>query len=508
MKVLRLFKNQYFWLGIIIFLAFFARLYKIDSSLADWHSWRQADTASVTRNFVKEGFNPLLPKYDDMSGVSENPIINPARFRFVEFPIYNMAVYPWYIVFGVNDVYHRLVSVLFSLGSIVFLYLICKKYLGVGASLLTAGIYAMLPFNVFFSRTTLPEPTFLFFALGMLYFLDRWVGDGRPHFAKASRSKGVWGFVFMAAAFLMKPWAIFFFFPLLYSVFIYQNNKRFWIKFLVFSALALLPFVFWRLWILQQPQGIPASGWLLNGDGIRFRPAFWWWIVSERLGREILGATGLALFTIGLLIRPKNILPSEDYFSSKNGNYFLHAWLISLVLYLVVFATGNVRHNYYQYIFVPVAAVFFTQGFLSLVRGIPGFLPRFWTIILALVFLPLSFYFTWVQVKEFYKINNPAIVEAGKMADKILPKNAQVVAPYNGDSAFLYQTNRPGWPVVALPLTELVADYGATHYISTSRDDKTNWVLRHFKILENNPKFVIADITQIVFPLGALDPEP
>lgn len=488
MKIFKIFTNQYFWLILIIFFAFLARLYKIDSPIADWHSWRQADTAAVTRNFIKEGFNPLFPKYDDSSGVSENPIVNPARFRFVEFPIYNIAVYPFYLFFGISDVYHRLVSMFFSLGSIVFLYFICKKYLGVFTSLLIAAVYSFLPFNIFFSRTTLPEPTFLFFALGMMYFMDRWIGG----------SSGIWGiggFIAAAVAFLIKPWAIFFFLPLLYTVYINENRKKFWIKFSFFTALALLPFAFWRFWILQQPEGIPASNWLLNGDGIRFRPAFWWWLISERIGREILGATGLTLFTIGFLLRP------------KNGNLFLHIWALSMFLYFAVFATGNVRHNYYQYIFVPIAAVFLTQGFLGLIAGISGFLPRFWTIILGLLFLPLSFYFSWLQVKGFYQINNPVIIEAGMAADRILPKEAQVVAPYNGDSAFLYQTNRSGWPVVALPLTELVADYGASHFISTTRDDKTNWVLRHFLILEDNPKFIIADLTKIKIPLVG-DPEP
>ena len=90
MKILSVLKNQYFWLTLILIFGFLVRLYKIDSPIADWHSWRQADTAAVTRNFIKEGFNPFLPKYDDMSGVSEHPITNPARFRFVEFPIYNI----------------------------------------------------------------------------------------------------------------------------------------------------------------------------------------------------------------------------------------------------------------------------------------------------------------------------------------------------------------------------------------------------------------------------------
>lgn len=485
----KLFRNQYFWLILILLAAFAARIYKIDSPIADWHSWRQADTAAVTRNFVKVGFNPFIPKYDDFSGVSEHPMTNPNRFRFVEFPIYNIAVYPVYMIFGVDDKYSRLVSVLFSLGSIVFLYLLAKKNFGVRIGLLTAFVYALLPFNIFFSRTTLPEPTFLFFTLGMMYFVDKWISQN-------SFSVGVAAVLFTIVAFLIKPWAIFFVPPLVYSLYCRYGLKNIPKKFIIFAILSVLPFIIWRFWILQQPEGIPASGWLANGDHIRFRPAFWWWLISERIGREILGATGLVLFTIGFLLRP------------KNRNLFMHIWLLSMFAYLSVFATGNIRHNYYQYIFVPVAAVFLTQGFLSLIKGIIDFIPRFWTIILAILFLPLSFYFSWMQVKEFYKINNPVIIEAGKKADKILLKSAIVVAPYNGDTAFLYQTNRPGWAVVALPLVELVADYGVTNYISTSRDDKTNWVLRHFLVLEDNPKFVIVDLTNIKTALSSEDPEP
>lgn len=489
--MIKLFINQYFWLSIIILLGFWVRLYKIDSPIADWHSWRQADTAAVTRNFIKEGFNPLIPRYDDMSGVAEKPIPNPLRFRLVEFPIYNMAVYPLYLLFGINETYHRLVSVIFSLGSIAFLYLITRRYTDIIVAQITAFTFAFLPFNVFFSRTTLPEPTFVFFALAMVYFVDRWIWEMRL----------IWvtlGFIFTALAFLIKPWAVFFYLPLIYSIYKKGGGWKFFFKkFMTFSFFAILPFILWRLWILQQPEGIPASNWLLNGDGIRFRPAFWWWIISERMGREVLGVSGLALFFIGLIVRP------------KNENYFLHFWALSSFLFMIVFATGNVRHNYYQILFVPIASIFLAKGFMQLFKGNNLLVARIWTIILAILFFPLTFYFGWKAVGGFYQINNPAMIEAGKIADQILPKSAMVLAPYNGDSAFLYQINRPGWPNIVLPMKELITDYGVSYYISTARDNKTNWVIRHFETLEDNPQFVILDLTRLKKPLdNILDPEP
>ncbi len=489
MIFLKTLKSQFFWLALIIFMGFWVRLYKIDSPIADWHSWRQADTASVTRNFIKEGFNPFVTHYDDSSGVAETPLTNLNRFRFVEFPVYNMFVYPLYLLFGVNDAYHRLVSIIFSLGSIVFVFFIAKRYFGSAVAFLSSFIFALLPFNVFFSRTTLPEPTFLFFALGMVYFVDKWIGESRV-------SWGIWGFIFTATAFLIKPWAVFFFLPLLYLVYI-KRQKRFLIKFVLFSIVATLPFLLWRLWILQFPEGIPASNWLLNGDGIRLRPAFFWWLVQQRLGGEILGVSGLVLFLIGIIVKP------------KNNNWFLHIWAVSLIFYLIVVATGNVRHNYYQLILTPVLVIFMARGFVYLFKGNTDFIPRILTISLALFLLPLSFYFGWKYVKEFYKINNPPIIEAGKKADQILPKEAIVVAPYNGDTAFLYQINRPGWAVTALPLREMVADFGVTYYISVNKDDKTNWVKRHFYVLWEEDSFLIADLTKLKKKFDdTVDPEP
>lgn len=490
MIILKTLKSQYFWLCLIILLGFWVRLYKIDSPIADWHSWRQADTASVTRNFIKEGFNPFLPKYDDMSAMSETLLTNHLRLRFVEFPIYNMFVYPLYLLFGVEETYHRLVSVLFSLGSIAFVFLIAKRYLGAAIGLLSALIFAVLPFNVFFSRTTLPEPTFLFFALGMVYFIDRMIYENtrRVYFV---------AMLFTVLAFLIKPWAIFFIPPLIYSIIKKEKKVKAIFKYVLFFVFTLSPFLLWRLWILQSPEGIPASSWLFNGDGIRFRPAFFWWIVQQRLGGEILGVSGLALFFIGLAIK------------LKNTNWFFHIWALSLAAYLIIVATGNVRHNYYQLILTPLLSIFLARGFVYLFKGNEDYIPRIWTIMLALFLLPLSFYFGFKSVSEFYKINNPPIIEAGKRADQILPKEAVVVAPYNGDSAFLYQINRSGWAVAVLPLKEMVADFGVTHYISVNKDDKTNWVKRHFDIVWEEDRFLIADLTRLKEKFDDTeDPEP
>lgn len=476
--MIRLLKSDWLWLLVILSLALILRLYKLDSPIADWHSWRQADTAAVSRNFFKEGYNPLLPKYDDMSTVSEILKPNPQRYRFVEFPVYNTAVYLAYVVNnGVDERLARLVSILASLGSIIFIYFLVKKYFDTLTGFLSALLFATLPYAVFYSRVILPEPSLVFFSLAMVYFTDKWIYQGGQKLYFISLFSAI-------LALLTKPYAIFYMLPLAYSV--YKKEGSFLplkFRYLAWIIPVSLPLLAWRFWISQYPEGIPASTWLFNGNGIRFRPAFWRWLVVERLGKEILSVTGASLFFIGFLKKPK-------------VNLFLHFLALSSFIYLVVLATGNVQHDYYQYFIIPGLAIFMARGLAVCLRGGEGFLPRIITAPLGMWLVVISLLLTSGEVKGLYQINNPVIVEAGIEADRILPKDAVVVAPYNGDTAFLYQTNRHGLPVVTGSFEDMRKQYGVTHLVSVNFDQDTNTALKNYRVLEVNKKFAIVDLTQ------------
>lgn len=478
MKVFKIFTNAYFYLVLILILSFLLRLYKIDNPIADWHSWRQADTAAVARNFYEEGFNPFLPRGDDMSAISEiKPALNLNRYRMVEFPIYPSLVYIAYVLNGgVDEKLARLVSVFFSLGSIIFIYFIVKRYSATTHALLSGLIFGILPFSIYYSRVTLPEPGLIFFCLGMFYFIDRWIYERKIKLMVLS-------ILFTACAFLTKPMAVFFLLPLIYSYYLKEGFRIPPLRYWIFFVLAFGPFVVWRYWILNFAEGIPASSWLLNGNGIRFRPAFFRWIVGDRLGREILSIAGGALFFLGIIVKP--------YVKS---NYLLHFLTLSSFLYLVVFATGNVQHDYYQALLTPVLSIFLARGFWLLFKGIPVFLPRIISMPLAIFLLSLTLYLTWNEVKGLYQVNNWAIVHAGEAADKLLPKNAIVVAPYLGDTAFLYQINRSGFPVIVSSVEEMMRDYKITGYVSTSNDAKTAWLAQKYKLLEKTDEYIIVDL--------------
>lgn len=480
MKLKLRFKSEFFLLGLILIVSLLVRLYKIDQPIAAWHSWRQADTAAVARNFYKEGFNPFLPKYDEMSAVSQIPKVNLSRFRLVEFPIYPSLVYFSYLINGgVKESLARLVSIAFSLGSLIFIFVITRSYFDRATALLASLLFGILPYSIFYSSVILPEPSLVFFCLGMFYFTNRWI-------LKNSLGNLAISVLFTSLAFLTKPMAIFYLLPLTYLLYLKKENFLPKItKSLIFLSLALTPFILWRIWINQHPEGIPASDWLFNGNGIRFKPAFWRWIIGDRFGREILSPVGTFLFILGLLIKP-----------SLKETKLLHLLALSLLLYLVVFATGNVQHDYYQVLIVPALVIFASRGAISLLRGFPGFLPRLWTIPLSVFFLGLTILLTWNEVKGLYQINNYTIVTTGKRADQLLPNTAIVIAPYSGDTAFLYQINRPGFAIIGTSIVDMVERFGVTHYVSTSFDSDTNFVLENYQTIERTPEYLIADLTK------------
>ncbi len=453
-----------------VLVGFLLRLYRINSPIADWHSFRQADTASVTRIYLENGIDLLHPKYHDISRV-QSGLFNPEGYRFVEFPIYNFlnALLAKYLSFFSLEVWGRLISIFASLGTGLILFFLAKKLISETAGLIAGIFYLLLPYNIYFSRVILPEPLGIFFGCISLYLFLRFIETEKRSFLFLSG-------VALSIALLVKPYFVFYLFPAVFIGYKKYSFKFFRQKSLIFTFIIIfLPFTLWRIWMLNFPEGIPFWKWTFNGDGIRFKPAFWYWIFGERLSKLILGYFGLIPFFFG--------------FINEKSRNFINVFLIGMFFYVSVFATANVRHDYYQAIAIPAVSLGFSSGLVYLWNL--RILKRNYLRIGLIVLVFLGFILGVYQVKEFYKINHPEIVEAGLAVQRLTPKDALVIADYNGDTAFLYQTKRRGWPVVELPIEELISE-GALYYASVNLDNpQTQEFIRRFKVLEKTDSYVI-----------------
>lgn len=462
-----------FLLVLILLVALFARLYKIDISIAEHHSWRQADTAAVARNFVKEGFDLLHPKIDNMATQSGPKLpINEERLFLTEFPLYNATIGVAYTLFGVADKNARLVTVFFSLGTIVFLFLLLRNIWASLEGLLAAFFYAVIPYSVFYSRVVLPEPAMVFFTVGATYFIVKWQNADRKLYWLLLSA------VFFALALLTKIYIIFALPAFLYLL--WRNigvktirKKEAWI----FLAIAVTPIALWRLYISQTPEGIPGNSWLFNANNIRFTGAFFRWIIFERFDKLMLTVGGMFLLLVGLILRV----------DQKVGLFF-HVWLVGLLVYTLVFATGNVTHDYYQIIFLPIFVIFMARGAGFLLRGglhVTSYIMSL-TVVGSAVFTMLAL--GWYEVRGFYNIQS-GVDLAGAYIHENAPKDATVITGITADTTLLYNTNRHGWTIgYGTPYDgdgksiELLRVKGADYYVTTRMEDfdATNNVLTNY----------------------------
>ncbi len=463
------------WLGLILLLALLLRLYRLDNPVADWHAFRQADTASVTLEYVKAAHIDLLrPRYHDLSNI-QSGLDNPEGYRMVEFPLINGALALALRAAPSLDlvILSRLAAILASLGTLLLIYRLGQTWFGRTAGLLSALVFAVLPYSVFYSRVILPEPFVVFFSTLAIWQFQVFLN--KRHFAHYLLSA-----LALAVAALLKPFVLFLG-PVFVAILLKERGRHFYKEWPLFfyPLLAFAPMLAWREWIQQFPSGIPASDWLLNGNGIRFTPAWWRWIFYERLSKLFLGGVGL-VFVFANFLRWQRPL------------WLLGSWWLGLFAYFAVIATGNVQHDYYQNLVLPVLS-------LTVGRGIVvaySWLRRRWSAYLSLlVVLSLglgSLCLAWFQLAGYFNVNNWHYVKAGAAADRLLPADALVIAPAMGDTHFLLQTKRRGWPI-GFEIEDKIAK-GAQFYVSATYDWEAKLLEEQYPVLEKTAEYIIIDL--------------
>lgn len=472
-----------FFLLLILVGGFVIRLYRFNNPVADWHSWRQADTSSVSRNFVKYGFDLLHPRMNNISNV-QSGLENPHGYFFAEFPLYNAEQAGLSVLFGhlTIEEWGRLVTIFMSLLSATFLYFLGKRYGNSFVGLISAAFFVFVPYSIYYSRVILPDPSMVMATLGAILFLDLSLQSPTR---KRYFSWLLLSLVLSALALLFKPYAIFFLFPTM----LYQVFKKYSWKLLlridvwVYAILAVIPLGLWRLWMTHYPEGIPANAWLFNEGNIRFTGAYFYWLFAQRISTLILGYWGIAIVFLGLLWTRK-----------KNFGFFV-SFLFGSLLYFVVIARGNVQHDYYQILIVPTLALFFGLGADLIFQLSKNYTNKWAGALLLLICSLFMLSFGWYNVRYYFDINNPAIVEAGQAVNRLTPKNAKVLAPLDGDSSFLYQTNRQGWASFEQPLPKLI-QMGADYMVLVHPTKNDIALGKTYKIIALTPDYVIFNLRQ------------
>ncbi|NCN82901.1 MAG: phospholipid carrier-dependent glycosyltransferase [Candidatus Pacebacteria bacterium] len=460
----------------IVALAFCLRLFYISDPVLEWHSFRQADTASITYEYVQNGVDILHPRFHDFSNIASGKD-NLEGYRMVEFPWIHallasiLRLVPQFSLVVAS----RLFSVLFSLVTLLSLYFFVKLFSNKKTALLAAATFALLPYAVFYSRVILPDPIMLALSTASLTFFAYWLERNKWWQYLAS-------FVLLGLAALTKPFVLFLapvYLALLLVKLLARSLKKEQFFWSLLLPVSLVPLLWWRNWITQFPSGIPASDWLynglINGKAPRFQPVWFRWLGYERVMKLILGYFGTVFF-LPILLHWKKLQTTELLVYGS--------WWVSIAAYFTVIARGNIQHDYYQILALPIICITVAKGAMLLAKKLPP-------VVVAGLYL-LMLLFSYNLVKEYYKINHWEYQRAGQRVQELVPKDAIVIAPAFGDTSFLFQTRHRGWPI-GFEIDKKIA-MGAQYYVTTSYDDEARMLESQYETVEKTPEYLIFNL--------------
>jgi hypothetical protein len=151
----------------IVTFGFIARAATTGAPILDHHSWRQADTAMIARNFAESRLNPLYPQVDHRGAL-------PVGYVATGFELQALLVALISKVTGFSPQVGRLLSVLWYVGSALLVFALTRSRYGDAAGLSAAFIYSFgFPLVLFVERAFLNEALLLFLSFAVLVAVER-----------------------------------------------------------------------------------------------------------------------------------------------------------------------------------------------------------------------------------------------------------------------------------------------------------------------------------------------
>ena len=297
---------------------------------------------SITKGYLEYG--DFANKRVLYSGMSEGPgyIEGLPQFQFLP-----LIYYPLWKVFGVNLWMARLVVIMFSLGSVVLLYLAARRMTSrAEVPLIAAVVMSIMPICVFFGRNIQPDFAALFFGLLATRSFLGWIDDLRPR-------QLLFFMLFAAVTVALKGTLLVMFAPLLF-VFPWDRMQGMDYRSRIFRQLAyLLPgLVLATAWVIFTKAVQSGSGGFFPAQRLFLAEAFTvdYWRASLPIVWRYVGENyTLLLFFIFAL----GLMGCLLDFGSRLSRYVVGSF-VSALLYFVLISDFAVRHSYYQIPFVPM----------------------------------------------------------------------------------------------------------------------------------------------------------
>ncbi|MBD5634307.1 MAG: glycosyltransferase family 39 protein, partial [Candidatus Eremiobacteraeota bacterium] len=410
-----------------------------------------------------------------------------------------------YKIFGVHEVFGRLISIGFSLGTIAVARAFARwTFASRLAGCIAALGFAIYPGSVYYGRTFMPDTAMTFFFSAAVFAAARWIYDDEElgfgrRFATAA--------TLAALALLAKPVAAVGLVPI-FGMLIARNGLGRTLRApatYAFAAIALGPYLAYDAYVNSIAEWHWASG-ITNrhvlpslAQAFRSPEAFHLKLSAFKgalgmLATTMLGPAGFGAFVLAIAL--SIVLPAP-----ARSRVVIFAWLAAALAYAYVVVTVE-RVDYYLYPFLPLAALA-TGGLAESVRRL---LPAGWPRLLALGAGAAVAFAALVsgraQVAPYYRYSKTVYRQA-KALNVTLPAGLVVMGHY--DPSVLYYIGRKGWeedPYLWTPFDEQSAiRKGARAFVAV----EANRLARNVELSAWLERFPIAN-PKAKWPVYLTDP--
>jgi hypothetical protein len=462
-------------LVFILLFGFFARAATYKSPLLDHHAWRQADTASIARNFVRERFNVLYPQVDQRGA-------QPYGYVETGLELFAFTVAAISKAGAFHPETGRLLSALLFLGSCWLAFAVVRQRYGTEPAVAAAFLYAFgFPLLLFIERAFMNEALLIFLSLACFRLTQRYLD--RPRLLD--------GALLVVASSLIAA------VKLPYLI-VWGGIAGLFLERYGAKTLAR-----WETWAIGIVNVLVAAAWyrhahaLAQTTGLSFGmtdklfdprlvfslgfPAQMIW----RLVRDILGPVGIVAAVVGA------------WLAVRERRWFEPLAVAAFLAYVVIVARGNAEHDYYQLALIPIAPVVAGRGVARLADAFAR--PRFDRTATAASLLAFAAFCTFARLASAHSwfeystddVNLCEYLRTSSAADD------RLLFLGDNDPKILFCADRKGWLLASFEST-------AERARAVQAEGARVAVLRRADV-PHEAKAFVADAAQLVYSTPSAD---
>jgi hypothetical protein len=408
--------------GFVLLFGFCARAATYKSPLLDHHAWRQADTASIARNFDRERLNVFYPQIDQRGG---------QQFGYVEtgLELFAFIVALLARLVGFAPQVGRLLSALLFVCSCVMVRSFVRRRYGEECGLVAAFLYAFgFPLLVWAERAFMNESLLICLSIGALLLAQRYLEQ------RGGRNLTVLILVTALIGAIKLPYLIVW--APIAGLFLEADGSRAWRWPL--GLMMLVNLIVAAAWYRHAHQLAAVTGLsfgmtdkLFDADVV-FSLSFAR-VIASRIFQDILGPVGVVGALAGLWCGMRERRWCEAFGAA------------GFAAYLVLVAGGNYVHDYYQLALIPIAPPLVSLGLIRLAAALTDKPDRRTSLVaVALGAAAIATFARSASAHSWYEYAASDVELCRFVAALSLPTE-RVVVLGTSDPKLLFCMDRKGW---------------------------------------------------------------